>query len=78
MGTVLNAPAAMYTNKRLYCGIKIDGIDRTRLRTLTAADAKLLSHNDASSLSLRIGTGRAGLNTRGRVACKTGLCFKTC
>jgi len=68
----------MYANKRLYRKIKINGINRTGLRAFTAADAELLSYNDASSLSLGIGAGRAGLSTRGGVACETGLGFKPC
>ena len=78
MRTVWNAAAAMDTDKRLYRSIKINGINGAGLSTLTAADAELLSYDNASSFSLGIGAGRAGLSTRGRVACETGSCFKPC
>ena len=78
MRTVGNAPAAVDADKRLHGWVKVNGINRTGLRAFAAADAELFPYNNASSLSLGIGTGRAGLSTRCGVACETGPCLEPC
>lgn len=72
MGTIWNTTAAMDAYKWFYDLIKIDGINRTCLRTCTATDAELLFYYNATSLSLGIGTSRTGGNAWSRVASQTG------
>jgi len=74
--TIGNTPAAVYADKGLDGRVKVNGINRTGLRTFAAADAEFFSHNDASPLSLGIGACRAGLGTRCGVACEAGPCLE--
>jgi len=76
MGAEWHTLAAVYADKGLGSGVKVNGVNRTGCGTFATLYAELSFDEHPSALTLEEGACRAGQCTRSWITGQAGLCLK--